>query len=73
MFILINDKLCFLTTTILLHSREKLFACNLFHNSIAMYHVGKDSWERRGSRWTNEEQYSMNGEYKIARGAVVIV
>ena len=36
MFILINDKLYVLTTTILLHSGEKLFTCKLAHNSITI-------------------------------------
>ena len=36
MFIMINAKFYVLTTTILLHSGERLFTCKLAHSSIAI-------------------------------------
>ena len=51
----ITDKFYVLTTTILLHSGDKLFTCNLFH--IAIYNADRDSGDRPGSRYTREAQY----------------
>ena len=48
MFII--DKFYVVTTPILLRSGEKLFTSNLFHNSIAVYYVGRESRGLRGSR-----------------------
>ena len=59
----INDVI--LTTTTFLLSGDKLCTCNLFYNSIATYYVGRTSWQRSGSRWTSEAQYSVNGGKKL--------
>ena len=48
MFII--DKFYVFTIPILLRSEEKLFTSNLFHNSIAVYYVGRESRGLRGSR-----------------------